>query len=683
MGPDLPGVRLLTTTQRMAATLRAGTLVFDTNLNSYFTFNGSTAGGVPATGYATNSNRPPGSINGTLDAFGDSIMFGADSADPSQYPIYGYIYQAARINGWAINNHAVSGSKLPDQAPVVYGVTPTAGKNYVICLGTNDIFFWGSLTGNDPNKVDNYRGGMSALLAYLAIPQTNKLLANDSRMTLTGTWASSSTAFSPYWGFGMVSTTNGSTMTATVYGTSVYLAITIANGNTGTFTVTIDNGVQINPLTGFTGFNCVGTSTIFSNTGPTYQPYLIRFAGLENLAHTVTVTVTSATNAANQVFVDWVSGNSGVAGTTNTQFNTGPVVYANNIIMMAGFNYTAAGGTQHINSVFNLALKDAAKDLAGDGLNIGFVNLLAAINPTVFDAGTNPLGDLAPDGIHPFLAGHNKMRDQVLAYTNANAYPSANFPERAISSLAPVLNVNLSQKVVGINTTILPNAEMEIWAFGNPTSPAPRIKLNCPNTTGFGEGLQFQCGGASRLSIGYFGVIISAANGPGHMIWSTRSSGTGEFMRFDAVTLGLGLGTTTPTKDFSLGGNQARTIWSERHTVANTAGNSLTIQAGGATLAATDKAGGTLVLLGGISTGAGASAIQFKVFQPSASGTADNAAIMAFQATANTTGPMFGALGATPVNRPSVTGSKASGAAWASLLTGMVSLGWVTDNTTT
>ena len=32
--------------------------------------------------------------------------------------------------------------------------------------------------------------------------------------------------------------------------------------------------------------------------------------------------------------------------------------------------------------------------------------------------------------------------------------------------------------------------------------------------------------------------------------------------------------------------------WMERHTTANTAGNTLTVQAGGATSGATDKAGG-------------------------------------------------------------------------------------------
>jgi hypothetical protein len=74
----------------------------------------------------------------------------------------------------------------------------------------------------------------------------------------------------------------------------------------------------------------------------------------------------------------------------------------------------------------------------------------------------------------------------------------------------------------------------------------------------------------------------------------------------------VGIGTTSPTNLLSLGGNSARTIWMERHTTSNTAGNSLTIQAGGATSAATDKAGGDLILAPGLSTGIGSGKVRIQ-----------------------------------------------------------------------
>ncbi len=63
----------------------------------------------------------------------------------------------------------------------------------------------------------------------------------------------------------------------------------------------------------------------------------------------------------------------------------------------------------------------------------------------------------------------------------------------------------------------------------------------------------------------------------------------------------------------------------ERHSTANTAGNNLTVQAGGATTGATNKAGGNLILAPGLSTGTGNNQILFQTSTPGSTGTADNA----------------------------------------------------------
>jgi hypothetical protein len=92
---------------------------------------------------------------------------------------------------------------------------------------------------------------------------------------------------------------------------------------------------------------------------------------------------------------------------------------------------------------------------------------------------------------------------------------------------------------------------------------------------------------------------------------SNLSLGNSNQIFIDNTNGRVGIGTTSPTNILSLGGNSVRTIGMERHTTSNTAGNDLTIQAGGATLVATDKAGGNLILESGNSTGTGASEIQF------------------------------------------------------------------------
>lgn len=98
----------------------------------------------------------------------------------------------------------------------------------------------------------------------------------------------------------------------------------------------------------------------------------------------------------------------------------------------------------------------------------------------------------------------------------------------------------------------------------------------------------------------------------------------------------VGIGTTSPTNLLSLGGNSARTFWMERHTTSNTAGNNLTIQAGGATVVATNKAGGNLILTSGVGTGTGTSDIIFNTNPAGSTGTTDTTPTEAFRIKGNT-----------------------------------------------
>jgi len=88
-----------------------------------------------------------------------------------------------------------------------------------------------------------------------------------------------------------------------------------------------------------------------------------------------------------------------------------------------------------------------------------------------------------------------------------------------------------------------------------------------------------------------------------------------------------GLGIASPlllsTTQASLLGTSARIFGMTRHTTANTAGNNLTINAGGATSGATDKNGGDTYITSGIATGSGSSNIYFQTATAGAAGTAD------------------------------------------------------------
>jgi len=101
--------------------------------------------------------------------------------------------------------------------------------------------------------------------------------------------------------------------------------------------------------------------------------------------------------------------------------------------------------------------------------------------------------------------------------------------------------------------------------------------------------------------------------------------------------VGLG-GITNPTRILGVGGLVARNIGMERGTVANTAGFALTLNAGGATSAATDKAGGDLILDPGVSTGSAESGVQIRGCVAGASGTADRTLTTAMRVLGNKIG---------------------------------------------
>ena len=97
----------------------------------------------------------------------------------------------------------------------------------------------------------------------------------------------------------------------------------------------------------------------------------------------------------------------------------------------------------------------------------------------------------------------------------------------------------------------------------------------------------------------------------------------------------VGIGTTSPTNILSLGGLANRIIWTERGTVADTAGYNLTVRVGGATVGATNKNGGQLILTGGISTGTGTSSVLLQTCPAGSTGSSDNTLATMLEITGN------------------------------------------------
>lgn len=120
-------------------------------------------------------------------------------------------------------------------------------------------------------------------------------------------------------------------------------------------------------------------------------------------------------------------------------------------------------------------------------------------------------------------------------------------------------------------------------------------------------------------------ITVLSANGKAGFGGNTSPANSLSVTGSADFSTSMMIGCTSTAASLALGGNAVRVIQMERHTTANTAGNSLTIKAGGATSGATNKAGGDLILDAGISTGsATASRVRIRTCPAGSSGTSDN-----------------------------------------------------------
>lgn len=86
----------------------------------------------------------------------------------------------------------------------------------------------------------------------------------------------------------------------------------------------------------------------------------------------------------------------------------------------------------------------------------------------------------------------------------------------------------------------------------------------------------------------------------------------------------VGMRGLAASNNLSDNGDAARTWGMERHSTANTAGNTLEVLAGGATSGATNKNGGNHIISPGVSTGSGTSDVVFNTYPGTAGATSDN-----------------------------------------------------------
>ena len=320
--------------------------------------------------------------NVTLNVFGDSISNAGNSVYPNGV---NWVTQTAWVEGVSLNDMAVSGYKVADEMPFIYGTKVAPNTYSAVLLGQND-------GPNTPQKITQYQSSLLAGAAWLLIPDTDanglhpKVAAQDPSVTKTGAWTQSGL----YSSIGLGTTEAGDSLTASITGSTLYLGLSGTTASNYTVDVFVDGA--------FLGE--YSPAIVYSGSVTTAIPWGIRIpipGSALTAAHTVTAVC--KTPGSSGCYVDWFGGNGFVAP------NKLPLLW------LGEPYHTNQNSDPSTTGAYIAPIRVFGQDLKADGLGITLVD--------VFD---NFDGHLEPgclvDTVHPAKCGHQVISATYLGAMN-------------------------------------------------------------------------------------------------------------------------------------------------------------------------------------------------------------------------------------------------------------------------
>ncbi len=332
----------------------------------------------------TPTTKIPAAVT-SLQAYGDSITAGTLQGQLIQN--WAQLFAAAIGLGASLTNNAVAAARLYQTGfvPSAYAQSPTASVGSIGLYGANDIPDF-SLSNANQTCVMN---AVAAMAIWLALPSSQVILATS--LTRGGAWSTTSD-------FGLTTVYANilnNTLTGVVTGTSIYIAGVVSStsdfGGSSKFDVLVDGtstsggtGYTINnPMTGYTG----------------HYPFALRFSGFSAGAHTIQVKVLGSSGFC---AFQWIAANGTVPQTPWVAMGAA----------LPRTSYTAAV------TAFNAQLSTLCNTLAGDGLNVQFVDDSTRMSLTAV-----PFEFI--DGLHPNNFGQFLVTQSWLtAMYSSLAFPS-------------------------------------------------------------------------------------------------------------------------------------------------------------------------------------------------------------------------------------------------------------------
>lgn len=316
----------------------------------------------------------------------------------------------------ARTNKAIAGSVVWSDGNIddAYTTEITSGTLSTVLTGYNNFRYF----GGNATALAMYERSLMAELAYLSIPDTAKVYADE--MDLTGTWSTPTT----YGGvdFAQASSTQGDTAECTLYGTVLYIGGTAVNSGGGTLRVTVD-GANKGTVA------CTGAVVDTFHSNRSFAPFVFRISGLSNGPHAVVISV----DVAGTCQVDWAGGNE------HRGHQFGPAVYVGNALRMKDEDYTEYGvsGTLADNRAHNLIIGRVCRTLARDGLNVVLVPATDKYDPYT---------GVGVDHVHPNQAtGHVQIANAFIGKMRGYVSPAERGREIAAEDTPDLAGINLAQ----------------------------------------------------------------------------------------------------------------------------------------------------------------------------------------------------------------------------------------------
>ena len=438
LNPNGGGVGIGTTTSTLPATLSVGG-------GAYIDGNAYVSGDITVGSRLTATTTKIQYISNpkitTLYTYGDSITQGALASSSSQY----YPQILAKVLGYTLSNQGVNGSVLEEdgQIDAIYAQPVSTTTVATLLTGYNNHRYYGTGT----TRLDTFKQALPAALAYLAIPDTNKVFA--SAFSTTGSWSATTTYATTT---GRFTRTQGSTASTVLFGNTIYIAGTRGyTSDTGSVSVTVD-GVYRG------SYSCSGVASSF-NDDRRYAPFMMRIGNLSNGQHSVTIT----SETSGYCEINWAAGNA------NNAVDGTPAVYVGGALRQTDTQYenNSPTGSIQSNRMYTEVIEGTAKLLAADGLNVVYVEAEKMFDPATM---------MSYDQVHPSALGHAAIADAFLDKMSGTSFGKD-------SGFSALFNGFLPKLTIGAGTTTTFTFDGETGRFGVGSS-TPQYPLTVTGNAG-------------------------------------------------------------------------------------------------------------------------------------------------------------------------------------------------------